>query len=51
MSQTRRAVQEDSQATESRWSRAFDEMQRAREANDSPNPEVFRDLTKSAGGE
>lgn len=33
------------------WSRAFEEMRRARETNTSPDPEVFRDLTKSAGGD
>jgi hypothetical protein len=33
------------------WSRAFDEVQRARDAGATPNPEVFRDLTKSAAGD
>lgn len=36
---------------EASWSRAFEEMRRARQSGQSPNPEVFRDLTKSAGGD
>lgn len=32
------------------WSRAFDEMRRARATGTTPDPEVFKDLTKSAGG-
>lgn len=32
------------------WSRAFEEMRRARATGTTPDPEVFKDLTKSAGG-
>lgn len=35
----------------SRWEAAFAEVERARRTNTTPNPEVFRDLTKSAGGD
>ena len=35
----------------SRWDAAFAEMQRARDTRTTPNPDVFRDLTKSAGGD
>jgi hypothetical protein len=33
------------------WSRAFEEIRRSRESGTPPNPEVFKDLTKSAGGD
>jgi hypothetical protein len=33
------------------WSRAFEEVQRARDTGTTPDPEVFQDLTKSAGGD
>jgi len=42
--------QNGSQEETSRWDAAFEEVLRARETNTSPNVEVFRDLTKSAGG-
>ena len=32
------------------WDLAFEEVQRARETNTRPNPEVFKNLTKSTGG-
>jgi hypothetical protein len=43
--------QNTSQEQSSRWDAAFAEVLRARETNTTPNPEVFRDLTKSAGGD
>ena len=33
------------------WSRAFEEVQRARDTGTTPDPEVFQALTKSAGGD
>ncbi len=32
------------------WDNAFEEIIRARNNNTRPNPEVFKDLTKSSGG-
>jgi hypothetical protein len=48
-----RSQTNQSTATEqpSRWDVAFAEVERARETNTTPNPDVFRDLTKSAGGD
>ena len=43
--------QNNTQEQSSRWDAAFAEVARARETNTTPNPEVFRDLTKSAGGD
>jgi hypothetical protein len=33
------------------WTRAFEEVQRARKEGTTPDPQVFEDLTKSAGGD
>jgi hypothetical protein len=43
--------QDAAQEQSSIWSRAFDEVQRARDTQTTPDPSVFRDLTKSAGGD
>ena len=45
-------IEEQQTAREpSMWSRAFEEMRRVRNTEQSPDPDVFRDLTKSAGGD
>lgn len=52
MTQSHTKTEESSSPeTSSIWSRAFEEMRRARETSTTPDPEVFRDLTKSAGGD
>jgi hypothetical protein len=51
MTQTRQPQQNSTEDQSTIWSRAFEEVQRARANGTTPDPEVFKDLTKSAGGD
>ncbi len=43
-------AQPSAETRESRWDRAYQEVERAREAHDHPDLSIFTELTKSAGG-